>query len=45
MSHSKKGGLQWEQAEVEQFYKGYRIAVSVTLDGVTGLDPESTGAV
>jgi hypothetical protein len=33
MSHSKKGGLQWEQAEVEQFYKGYRIEVSVTLDG------------
>jgi hypothetical protein len=33
MSHSKKGGLQWERAEVEQFYKGYRIEVSVTLDG------------
>jgi hypothetical protein len=24
--------LQWERAEVEQFYKGYRIEVSVTLD-------------
>ena len=32
MSHSKKGGSQWEQAEVEQFYKGYRIEFSVTPD-------------
>jgi hypothetical protein len=32
MSHSKKGGLQWERAEVEQFYKGYRIEVSVWLN-------------
>ena len=32
MSFSKKGGLQWERAEVEQVYKGYRIEVSVWLN-------------
>jgi hypothetical protein len=25
--------MQWGRAEMEQFYKGYRIEVSVTLDG------------
>jgi hypothetical protein len=29
----EEGEMQWGRAEMEQFYKGYRIEVSVTLDG------------